>query len=744
MKHKLKTFLPLILFPALTVILVIAMLGTLFLRGEKMAVQADVPDGVLYADYFTENSARHEWQLGLGGNSGAPKLVNDSLYFSGNGVNPCAAMLLYELPEKFDMYFTADIARRGGDGKAPTLFFNIGEKYNQRYQIWLLENTIRITYQFDQTIAVKKVEGLESGKAYGFRLAVDKNNIKIYLDGGEEPVLDFTASGEYESFAQARYFGINCYCYEFYFDNLVITDGVNLSPVTELALTTRTGEDTVAAGASLQMMAYLNPSNPSDSALVWAVDNPEIAHITQDGLLTAKAPGEVKVTAHTRAGNILTAEKAITILAGTASGESDGGSTSPVGSLLADDYTKVFESERPKDIFPYSPALCILLSGRIIATCDYGGSGIDEYTPVGYDEPQGWKSIGRVAYSDDGGKTWSYPFDAPFLFGRPFTSGDDLYVIARDSEKMTLAIYQSKNQGETWTGPYELDTRTWHSAPTAPIYTNGYVYMTMEVQGKKANEAGFTGRASLAPVLMRAKEGDDLTKPESWQFSEELAYGEVIPDSYKDATLDYTGIPYLTRTAADVGWLEGNVIQIYDENHQWYDPTGKTFYIYLRGSTLGAGYAAIMKVTEDADGKMTPSLVKAPSGKTMLFVPLPGGNNKFYILYDSVSEMYWLVSNQNTTSMNTTQSLSADRVGEAANERSRLALYFSKNAMDWCFAGLVTKGNSDKEARNYASMAIDGDDLLVLSRSGDDLAESAHDNNLITLHRVENFRDLIY
>lgn len=78
------------------------------------------------------------------------------------------------------------------------------------------------------------------------------------------------------------------------------------------------------------------------------------------------------------------------------------------------------------------------------------------------------------------------------------------------------------------------------------------------------------------------------------------------------------------------------------------------------------------------------------------------------------------------------------------NERSRLALYFSKNAMDWCFAGLVTKGNSDKEARNYASMAIDGDDLLVLSRSGDERAESAHDNNLITLHRIENFRSLIY
>lgn len=319
MKQKLKALLPLIIFPSLTVILVIAMLGTIFLRGEKMAVQADVPDGVLYADYFTENAARHEWQLGMGGNSAAPKLIDDSLYFSGNGVTPCAAMLLQELPEKFDMYFTADIARRGGDGKAPTLFFNIGEKYNERYQIWLLENTIKITYKFDKTIAIKKVEGLESGKAYAFRLAVDKNNVKIYMDGGEEPVMDFTASGDYEGFAQARHFGINCYCYEFYFDNLVITDGANYSPVTELALTTRTGEDTVQAGANLQMMAYLNPSNPTDSALVWSVDNPEIARITQDGLLKAKAAGEVKVTARTRGGNILTTEKTITILTGAGS-----------------------------------------------------------------------------------------------------------------------------------------------------------------------------------------------------------------------------------------------------------------------------------------------------------------------------------------------------------------------------------------------------------------------------------------
>ena len=43
-----------------------------------------------------------------------------------------------------------------------------------------------------------------------------------------------------------------------------------------------------------------------------------------------------------------------------------------------------------------------------------------------------------------------------------------------------------------------------------------------------------------------------------------------------------------------------------------------------------------------------------------------------------------------------------------------------------------------------ASMAIDGNDLVILSRSGDQWAKSAHDGNLITFHRVKNFRELVY
>ena len=41
-------------------------------------------------------------------------------------------------------------------------------------------------------------------------------------------------------------------------------------------------------------------------------------------------------------------------------------------------------------------------------------------------------------------------------------------------------------------------------------------------------------------------------------------------------------------------------------------------------------------------------------------------------------------------------------------------------------------------------MVIDGNDLHVLSRSGDHRAKNAHDGNLITFHTVHDFRRLVY
>ena len=44
--------------------------------------------------------------------------------------------------------------------------------------------------------------------------------------------------------------------------------------------------------------------------------------------------------------------------------------------------------------------------------------------------------------------------------------------------------------------------------------------------------------------------------------------------------------------------------------------------------------------------------------------------------------------------------------------------------INWCFAGLVAVGPVEKASRHYASMVIDGNDLVILSRSGDKRAKT--------------------
>ena len=164
--------------------------------------------------------------------------------------------------------------------------------------------------------------------------------------------------------------------------------------------------------------------------------------------------------------------------------------------------------------------------------------------------------------------------------------------------------------------------------------------------------------------------------------------------------------------------------------------------------TGGTGYAAIAKVVEKGSqpgtGKMEVMLESAPSGKKMLYIHCPGGQMKFHVLYDEETERYWLLSSQATDSMTKPAQLPDNRYGLPNNERHRLVLHFSKNMVDWIFAGVVAIGETPDQARHYASMSIDEKDLIILSRSGDTTAKNAHDGNLITFHRVKNFRELVY
>lgn len=411
---------------------------------------------------------------------------------------------------------------------------------------------------------------------------------------------------------------------------------------------------------------------------------------------------------------------------------------------LAQEHVVVYQSPDPAKVFCYSPGLARLDGGRLVATIDLREvehlPGPKFHRRTGYG--RWWQ--GKVFTSDDGGATWTHRVDFPFMHARPFVAGDALYVLGQADD---ITVIRSDDRGETWSEPARLTEGTfWTQAPSNVHYANGCIYLTMRYGGSR--ESGGPSDPQAASVLMRANVDDDLTRPESWTFASKLRPAEVRAG----LGLDGFGVPFYPpgtrpapgRSMGELTWSESHVVQFLDPDHLWFDPRGNTFHLWARANTGGTGYAAVLKVVEQGDGSMVTQLETVPSGKRIVFVPCPGGQMKFHVLYDDVTKRFWLLSTQATDSMARPDRLPPDRYNLPFDQRRRLQLHFSKNMIDWCFAGLVAVGPVEKASRHYASMAIDGDDLVILSRSGDERAKSAHDGNLITFHRVKDFRGLVY
>ena len=419
---------------------------------------------------------------------------------------------------------------------------------------------------------------------------------------------------------------------------------------------------------------------------------------------------------------------------------------------LADDFVTVCRSPDPKTVYCYTPGICRLDSGRLVATCDFGGKGVKKGEPRG-----------RIFVSDDRGLSWRQTGTFPMCHARPFVAGGRLYVLGHHGD---LGVTVSTDGGESWRETVDLtEKQRWHQSACNVWHAKGNVYLVMErsIPSPDGRRFGWSVNR-LAPVLMRAKETEDLTKRASWTFADSFCFSDIFGGN-PDPELDGAGIPWYTAFTAfqkktekgwkgkvppgkarsqPIGWLETNVVQIMDPNHVWYDPDGNTFHLFMRANTGGSGYAALAKVTELPDGTMKTSLERAPSGVRALFVPFPGGQMRFHVLWDEKTRLYWLLSTQATDTMVRHDRMPAGRYNLPYDERQRMQLSFSRNMMDWCFAGFVAAGKTVVESRHYASMAVDGEDLVILSRSGDEQAASPHNGDMITFHRVRDFRSLVY
>lgn len=413
--------------------------------------------------------------------------------------------------------------------------------------------------------------------------------------------------------------------------------------------------------------------------------------------------------------------------------------------FLANDFVVVQDSSI-EGLSSYSPGICHGFNGRIVITVDTAGDDkiIEKFECYG--KRYGSLVQGRIYISDDAGESFKKVNNYPFMHSTPFKTNNRIYVIGQCHD---LMIIYSEDNGENWSEAFSLtEGQNWHQAPSSPYYKGDYVYLVME-RRLKEDVYGWSVN-DIAPVLMRGNVNSDLTKKENWTFASELPFYDVVDKS----ELDFFGVPFYwshsktyielapKRGFAEIGWLETNVVNIIDEDHYFYDKN--TLHLFMRANTGITNIACMAKVIEKEDGTMETKIETVPSGKKLLYTSLPGGQMKFQIIYDDKTKLYWLLSTQSTDSMTKNECLDKQRYGISDNERNRLVLHFSKNCFDWIFAGIIAKGKEEIMSRHYASMTIYDDDLIIVSRSGNEKAKTAHDGNMVTLHKVKNFRKLVY
>lgn len=124
---------------------------------------------------------------------------------------------------------------------------------------------------------------------------------------------------------------------------VAIYNNTDISPenlITNILLTMKTVD--LKDGATVQMAASITPSDAVNKTLSWTSDNPSVATVDQNGLVTAVAPGKATITVSSTDGSNVSASCVITVTKSgsvtqpggdnSSGGNSSGGSSSSGGS----------------------------------------------------------------------------------------------------------------------------------------------------------------------------------------------------------------------------------------------------------------------------------------------------------------------------------------------------------------------------------------------------------------------------
>lgn len=344
-----------------------------------------------------------------------------------------------------------------------------------------------------------------------------------------------------------------------------------------------------------------------------------------------------------------------------------------------------------------SPSLCILPNGDYLASHDEFGPNANT----------GKSGITRIFKSVDKGSTWTEMtrLDGQY-WSNLFLHNGVLYILGVKHGHGNIVIRKSIDGGQSWSIPSTSKTGVlfngaYHTAPTPVVVWNGRIWRAFEnadaVNSKLPDRYGV--------LMISAPVDSDLLNAANWSMT------NCIP-------ADGTWLSGKFR-----GWLEGNAM------------------ITKEGKLLNVARVHVWPGTKErlaminvtADGS---EIYFQPSLGFSIF---PGGSKKFTIRYDRNTDRYITIAN------NIVDGLEEEY---PANVRNTISLISSPNLIDWKIEHTLHHHDDvKKHGFQYVDWLIDGEDLIYLSRTAwdDDYggADSAHNANYLTFHRLEDYKKYI-
>lgn len=340
---------------------------------------------------------------------------------------------------------------------------------------------------------------------------------------------------------------------------------------------------------------------------------------------------------------------------------------------------------------PCSPSIVRLPSGDLFASI---GIFVDR------EEFPALPTLTKTYRSKDDGATWEYAGDLLHCFNASlFVHCNKLYCLALNGDYTDLVIAVSHDEGKTWSAPVTIlygespHRWGWHTSSMYPVEINGRLLKAIEYGHVEIRSVSRTGKewkcadkyydlAHHVGVLSIDKNAD-LMNPESWTMSE-LFYPEDIDPRQ---------------------CIEGNIVE-----------TPKGVVNLLR--TMETGLS--LEMTVDISNPEKPMY----NPRKITDFPL-SAISKFEIKKDPVSGKYIAIGN------------------DCRYGRKVLVMAVSEDFEQWRIAHII-EGNPDiNNAFSYADFFFFGDSIYLLSRTGYNGTPNLHDTNMVTFHKVLNFRQYI-